>query len=46
MRAIRAISHEIAVMYRGEIVEQGSAQDIFQKPENAYTKELIKASLA
>ena len=44
MRAIRAISHEIAVMKNGEIVEYNSADEIFNHPENGYTKELISSS--
>ena len=46
MRAVRAISHEVAVMKAGEIVEQGSAEQIFMNPKEDYTKELISASLA
>lgn len=45
MRAIRAISHEVAVMQKGKIVEQGSAEDIFMNPCMAYTKGLINASM-
>lgn len=44
MRAIRAISHEIAVMKNGEIIEYNSADEIFNHPENGYTKELISSS--
>lgn len=46
MRAIRAISHEVAVMRKGKIVEQGNADAIFNHPGAAYTKELIGASMA
>ena len=45
MRAIREISHEVAVMKSGEIKEYGSAEEIFMMPQEYYTKELIKASL-
>lgn len=45
MRAVRAISHEVAVMRQGEIIEQGSAEKIFMNPKADYTKELISASL-
>jgi len=45
MRAVRAISHEVAVMKRGVIVERGSAESIFMNPKEDYTKELISASL-
>lgn len=44
MRAVRAISHEVAVMRYGEIVEFGSAGDIFGHPQSQYTKELIGAA--
>ena len=46
MRAVRAISHEVAVMRKGRIVEQGSAEEIFMNPKKDYTKELISASLS
>lgn len=45
MRAVKAISHEVAVMRAGEIVEQGPAQQIFMYPREEYTKELLSASL-
>ena len=44
MRAVRAISHEVAVMKAGEIVEHGTAEQIFMRPQKSYTKELISAS--
>ena len=44
MRAIRAISHEIAVMKNGEIVEYGTSDNIFNNPKEEYTKELISSS--
>ncbi len=31
----------IAVMYKGEIVEQGKAQDVLRNPKQAYTKALL-----
>jgi oligopeptide transport system ATP-binding protein len=44
MRAVRAISHEVAVMRCGEIIEYGSAYEIFNYPQSDYTKELIGAA--
>lgn len=38
---INEIADEIAVMYKGEIVEQGAAQSIFQNPQHPYTKGLL-----
>lgn len=46
MRAVRAISHEVAVMRHGKIVEFGSADDIFLHPQADYTKELINAAVS
>lgn len=44
MRAVRAISHEVAVMKSGKIVECGSAEEIFERPQTAYARELISAA--
>ena len=41
--AVRYISHRIAVMYRGEIVETGNCEDIFSHPAHPYTRALIDA---
>lgn len=38
---ISEICDRILVMYKGEIVEQNSALNIFKNPENIYTKALI-----
>ena len=45
MRAGREISHEVAVMRRGRIVEQGTADEIFNNPQTPYARELIGAAL-
>lgn len=45
MRAIRAIANEVAVMKDGEIVEYGSAEEIFNAPKKPYVQELIGAAL-
>lgn len=45
MNAVRAMSHKIMVMKDGKIVESGSVNDIFNSPQQAYTKQLIKASI-
>lgn len=45
MNAVRAISHQIMVMQNGKVVENGSTDDIFNKPQHNYTKQLIRASM-
>ncbi len=45
LKVIRAVSHEIVVMRRGKIVEQGPAADIFANPKQAYTRALMAAAL-
>jgi microcin C transport system ATP-binding protein len=46
LKVIRAISHEIAVMKSGKIVEYGPTEKIFTQPEHDYTRELLSATLS
>ena len=39
----RRISHRIAVMYLGHIVEQAAAEDLFENPAHPYTRSLLGA---
>lgn len=43
LRIIRHISDRIAVMYRGEIVESGDRDEIFNRTHHPYTKHLINS---
>jgi microcin C transport system ATP-binding protein len=45
LRVVRALSHEIAVMKNGRIVEHGSTEQIFTAPKEDYTKALLSAAL-
>lgn len=37
--------NKTAVMYRGEIIEQGDTKEIFNNPKHEYTKLLLKATI-
>lgn len=41
LAVVRAISHRVAVIYRGEIVEQGDAGVVTSQPEHPYTQRLL-----
>ena len=45
LRVIRALSDEVYVMKDGEVVEKGMADQVFNSPQNEYTKELISAAI-
>ncbi len=40
---VKRLCDRIVVMQNGDLVEQGSAQEIFERPREQYTKELIDA---
>jgi oligopeptide transport system ATP-binding protein len=40
---VRHLSHRIAVLYLGRIVEEGAAEEIFRAPRHPYTQALIAA---
>ncbi len=43
MAVVERVSHRVAVMYLGEIVEIGPRQTVFENPQHAYTKKLMSA---
>ncbi|MBB3303410.1 ABC-type glutathione transport system ATPase component [Rhizobium sp. BK077] len=43
MAVVERVSHRVAVMYLGEIVEIGPRQAIFQNPQHPYTRRLLAA---
>ncbi len=45
LKVVRAMAHRMIVMHQGQIVEQGKSQEIFEKPQHAYTKTLLNAVL-
>lgn len=43
MAVVERVSHRVAVMYLGEIVEIGPRQAVFENPQHSYTKKLMSA---
>jgi ABC-type glutathione transport system ATPase component len=41
---VRHVSHRVAVLYRGEMVEQGDAEQVTRDPAHEYTRTLLLAS--
>ena len=44
LRLVRHISHRVAVMYRGTLVEVAASEDLFANPLHPYTKLLIASA--
>lgn len=44
LRVVRALADEVVVLKDGKVVEQGSAERIFEKPEQPYTRALMAAA--
>lgn len=43
---VRSIAHRVAVMEAGRIVEQSSAEQLWQAPQHPYTQRLLAATLS
>jgi len=44
LATVRYMSHAVAIMYLGQIVEYGDTEELFDNPLHPYTKALISAS--
>jgi microcin C transport system ATP-binding protein len=44
LRTVRALAHNVMVMKDGDVVEAGPADTIFDAPQTAYTRELMRAA--
>ncbi len=43
LAVVERVSHRVAVMYLGQIVELGSRAQIFENPQHSYTQRLLEA---
>ncbi|MBK0326416.1 ABC transporter ATP-binding protein [Rhodobacteraceae bacterium F11138] len=44
LTVVRAMSHKVIVMKQGDVVEMGTAADLFERPQTDYTRALIAAA--
>ena len=44
LKVVRAMSHHVMVMKRGDVVEYGPADTLFDAPKTEYTRELLNAA--
>jgi microcin C transport system ATP-binding protein len=44
LRVVRALSDRVIVMRDGQVVEQGEAAEIFERPRHPYTQALMAAA--
>ena len=44
LKVVRAMSHKVVVMKRGDIVEYGTAEDLYERPQSEYTRTLLQAA--
>ena len=44
LNVVRAMSHRVMVMKQGDVVESGTAEQIFTAPEHPYTQQLLAAA--
>jgi microcin C transport system ATP-binding protein len=45
LKVVRALASEVIVLKDGKVVEQGAARDVFEAPQDPYTKALMAAAL-
>lgn len=44
LTVVRHMSHRVAVLYRGEIIESGETAEVTEHPQQAYTRKLLLAA--
>jgi microcin C transport system ATP-binding protein len=45
LKVVRALAHRVMVMSRGDVVEQGPADEVFARPKSPYTRALLAAAM-
>jgi len=43
LAVVRHLADRILVLYKGEVVEQGTGDDLFERPQQAYTQQLLSS---
>ncbi len=43
LAVVRHLADRILVLHKGEVVEQGSGDDLFERPQQAYTRQLLQS---
>ena len=43
LAVVRHLADRILVLYKGQVVEQGTGDDLFERPQQAYTQQLLKS---
>ena len=44
LKVVRALSHKVMVMKQGDVIEAGTVEQIFERPQTEYTRTLISAA--
>ncbi|MCZ4256385.1 ABC transporter ATP-binding protein [Sulfitobacter sp. PR48] len=44
LRVVRAMSHKVMVMKRGDVIEYGPVDDLYDNPQTDYTRTLLQAT--
>lgn len=46
LAVVKAMSHQLMVMHKGQVVEQGEAKQVFGSPQHPYTQQLLAAAFS